>query len=329
MKSSGSAAFDDLDLLLPIRQIVAEARQNAEPTVRPIYATPGVAAPGCRMAVFAGSFNPLTLAHEAIVERALDAGECDEAVISIAVHTIDKSEQRGASLLDRLVSLICFARDHKQVSVAVTNLGLYLDQALAYRRAFPNLGGLTFLVGFDKIVQVFDPRYYRDRDGELRQLFELASFTVSPRGENDHSDLNRLLQNPSNRPFSAMVGWLPVASDFTRLSSSALRSAAGGIGSEQGLSRHARAAVEAGAYSNDIPRQRWYEARQVLIEAIAQMDEDVQRRIDFERFMGWFRNGDGRAGSILEQLGEGSSVSEIEGLLATAGVLRRYERESG
>ena len=329
MKPSGYAAFDDLDLLLSVRRSVAQARQGAAPTVQPIYTTPGVVAPGCGLAVFAGSFNPLTMAHEALVEQALNAAEFDEAVISIAVNTIDKTDQQGASLVDRLVTLTSLARAHQRVSVAVTNLGLYLDQAIAYRQAFPDLGGLTFLVGFDKIVQIFDPRYYQDRDGELGRLFQLARFTVAPRGDNDRSDLQCLLQTSSNRRFAAMVGWLPLASEFTRMSSSALRSAAGGIGSGRGLSPHAWPAVEAGAYSTDADLRRRYELRQALIEAIAQMGDDVHRRIDFGRLMQWLRAGDRRIRPIVDDLGKGRPISDLAESLARAGVLAMCNQGHG
>ena len=300
---------------------MGQLRRSVAPTVQSIYATPGLAAPGCRLAVFAGSFNPLTTAHEALVEQALATNQCDEAVISIAVHTIDKADQPGASLVDRLISLTSLARAHKRVSVAATNLGLYLDQAIAYREAFPNLGGLTFLVGFDKIVQIFDPRYYRDRDRELHELFKSARFAVAPRGDNDRADLDRLLETASNRPFSAMVGWLPLASDFTRLSSSTLRRAAGGIEAGQGLSHHALPAVEAGAYSADADLKRRYEARQALIEAAALMGNGLRRRIDFRTLMQWLRAGDRRIRPIVEKLAAGRPISEIEESLAGAGVL--------
>ena len=326
MNSPGFAAFDDLDLALSIRHSVAQLRQSAAPTVRPIYVAPGITAPGCRMAVFAGSFNPLTIAHEAVIEQALGTVQCDEAVVSIAVHTIDKTEQQGASLVDRLVSLTSLARAHQRVSVAVTNLGLYLDQAIAYRKAFPKLGGLTFLVGFDKIVQILDPRYYQDRDRELGQLFRLARFMVAPRGDNDRSDLDLLLSSPPNQSFSAMVGWLPLGSDFTRLSSSALRSSAGAIAEQYGLSRHAAPAISAGAYSNQTLDKWRYGTRQALIEAIAPMRNDLQRRVDFATLMQWLRVGDGRIRPIVDELGNGRPGSGVEESMARAGILSRDPR---
>ena len=326
MNSPGFAAFDDLDLALSIRHSVAQLRQSAAPIVKVMYATPGLAAPGRRMAVFAGSFNPLTIAHEAVIEQALGTDQCDEAVVSIAVHTIDKTEQQGASLVDRLVSLTSLARAHQRVSVAVTNLGLYLDQAIAYRKAFPKLGGLTFLVGFDKIVQILDPRYYQDRDRELGQLFRLARFMVAPRGDNDRSELDLLLSSPPNQSFSAMVGWLPLGSDFTRLSSSALRSAAGAIAEQYGLSRHAAPAISAGAYSNQTLDKWRYGTRQALIEAIAPMRNDLQRRVDFATLMQWLRVGDGRIRPIVDELGNGRPGSGVEESMARAGILSRDPR---
>ena len=323
MNSPGFAAFDDLGLALSIRHSVAQLRQSAAPIVKVMYATPGLAAPGRRMAVFAGSFNPLTIAHEAVIEQALGTDQCDEAVVSIAVHTIDKAEQQGASLVDRLVSLTNLARAHQRVSVAVTNLGLYLDQAIAYRKAFPKLGGLTFLVGFDKIVQILDPRYYQDRDRELGQLFRLARFMVAPRGDNDRSELDLLLSSPPNQSFSAMVGWLPLGSDFTRLSSSALRSAAGPIAEQYGLSRHAAPAISAGAYSNETLDKWRYGTRQALIEAIASMRDDLQRRVDFATLMQWLRVGDGRIRPIVDQLDDGRPGSGVEESMARAGILSR------
>ncbi len=321
MKSSGYAAFDDLELALSIRRSVTQLGESAAPRVQALHTTPGVGAPGCRLAVFAGSFNPLTTAHEALVEQALTTDQCDEVVISIAVNTIDKADQAGASLVDRLISLTSLARVHKHVSVAVTNLGLYLDQAIAYREAFPDLGGLTFLVGFDKIVQIFDPRYYRDRDRELHKLFQSARFAVAPRGDNDRADLDRLLETSSNRPFAAMVGWLPLGRDFTRLSSTALRSAAGGIEAGHGLSQHALPAVEAGAYSVDGDLKRRYEARQAMIEVAALMGNGLRQRIDFRTLMRWLRTGDRRVKPIVDKLTAGRPVSTIEETLAGAGIL--------
>ena len=37
------------------------------------------------------------------------------------------------------------------------------------------------IYGYDKVVQIFDPRYYDDRDAALDRLFALSSLLVAPR----------------------------------------------------------------------------------------------------------------------------------------------------
>ena len=38
---------------------------------------------------------------------------------------------------------------------------------------------LTLLVGYDKVVQILDPKYYDDRDAALHELFALARLLVT------------------------------------------------------------------------------------------------------------------------------------------------------
>ena len=102
-------------------------------------------------------------------------------MFAVATRTIDKERAEGALLEDRLLVLKLEARARRDWAVALVNRGLYVDQAELFRGALPGLRDLTFLVGFDKIVQIFDPRYYDDREAALGRLFGLASFAVAPR----------------------------------------------------------------------------------------------------------------------------------------------------
>ena len=98
-----------------------------------------------------------------------------------------------------------------------------MDQALAAHTRWPDLDTLLFLVGYDKIVQIFDPRYYDDRDAALRKLFGLASFLVAPRDDATADDLAALLSRPENRPFAGRVRSLPLPSAVAAVSSTGLR----------------------------------------------------------------------------------------------------------
>ena len=84
--------------------------------------------------------------------------------LGLARVTVDKEQIAGTLLEDRLVALRHFVQDQPRYGVLLFNRGLYVDQALAAHAQWPDLDTLLFLVGYDKIVQIFDPRYYDDRD---------------------------------------------------------------------------------------------------------------------------------------------------------------------
>jgi nicotinic acid mononucleotide adenylyltransferase len=115
--------------------------------------------------------------------------------------------------------------EQPRFAVILTSRGLYVDQALAVQRAFAPRD-LAFVVGFDKIVQIFDPRYYDDREEALCRLFELARFQVAPRDGTGTAELAALLARPENQPYAARVAWLPLdalAEREQRLSSTLVR----------------------------------------------------------------------------------------------------------
>ena len=54
-------------------------------------------------------------------------------------------------------------------------------------------------------MQIFDPRYYDDREAALRRLFGQAAFLVAPRDEHSAADLAALLGRPQNAPYAGRV----------------------------------------------------------------------------------------------------------------------------
>ncbi len=214
----------DLPTLLELRRAVRDLDPARPPTVRVIARPAG--APARRQAFLPGSFNPPTNAHLALAASALAAGQVDALDYLIATRTVDKEKVDGATLADRLALLSEIARARANEGVVLVNRGLYVDQAELLRRAQPEIEELWFVVGFDKILQIFEPRYYADRDAALTRLFALARFLVAPRGTADAGDLAALLNEPRNRPFASAVQPLPLAPEYRALSSSRLRAAA-------------------------------------------------------------------------------------------------------
>jgi nicotinamide-nucleotide adenylyltransferase len=159
--------------------------------------------------VLAGSFDPLTNAHIALAQAALGAGGCDLVYLALSRHTVDKEARVRPSDADRALLLRLYVRGHPRLGILLFNRGLYADQAIAARAAFPEAGAIRFIVGFDKARQIFDPRYYTDRDAALRTLFGNVSLLVAPRATDSMDDLATLLDRPENRQFRDTVRALP------------------------------------------------------------------------------------------------------------------------
>jgi nicotinic acid mononucleotide adenylyltransferase len=176
-----------------------------------------------RVGVLAGSFNPPTIAHVDLAERARAADRLDVVIWSISRVTVDKETVTRAPLEDRLIVLSALCDQTPAMAVAVVNRGLYADQAEALRAALPQASELAFILGFDKIVQVVDPHYYADRDAALDRLFSLTDVLVAPRGTATERDLADLFARPDLQRWAAHVRALPFDPALRAISSTGVR----------------------------------------------------------------------------------------------------------
>lgn len=179
-----------------------------------------------RVGVFAGSFNPLTRAHVALVNAALRSAHLDVIIWACAAVSVDKERVERAALVDRLAQMRAFVAGRRRDALALLNRGLYVDEARTIRTLLSPTAELTLLVGYDKIVQIFDPKYYDDRDAALRELFSLARLLVAPRGDDGAEALAALLAQPENRRFAAHVSYLGEPPAWLRDSSTEARALA-------------------------------------------------------------------------------------------------------
>jgi len=192
--------------------------------------------------VLAGAFDPPTRAHLTLAHAVLRAG-AGAFLFSLAVRTIDKEASAVAGVAPRLDMLGALAARRRHVGVVVCNRGLYVDQAqalgdLGFRRP-------RFAIGIDKVPQLFDARYYRDRDAALRRLFELASFLVVPRGGAGAEELARFMALPAQRDYLGVIEMLPL----TAREEQAMRDVS---------STHVRALLaQHGKWQPLVPREIW------------------------------------------------------------------------
>jgi nicotinic acid mononucleotide adenylyltransferase len=178
-----------------------------------------------RVVALPGSFNPPHRAHFALLDAAREAWQADAAAFVLSARTVDKEQVSGLWLEDRLWLMCQLAGEAagQATGVVVTNRGLYAEQAVALHALCPGLQALAFVTGYDKIVQIFDPRYYDDRDAALDLLFSRASFLVAPRAAASAADLAALLGRPENSRYAPQVQVLPIAGDLAEVSSTRAR----------------------------------------------------------------------------------------------------------
>jgi nicotinamide-nucleotide adenylyltransferase len=188
---------------------------------------PGSPTPEGNIIVFPGSFNPPTTAHLALLEQAWQYARAHGPMhiyAAISKHTTDKESVQRPLLLDRIILLETLLRHRvRHTGIMLFNRGLYVEQAEGVHDAFPQVTKLYFLIGFDKIVQIFDPRYYNDRDRALHELFALAEFLVAPRGEAGSASLTELVDQPANRQFARHIHALPLSAAYRDISSTGIR----------------------------------------------------------------------------------------------------------
>jgi nicotinamide-nucleotide adenylyltransferase len=213
--------FEDYGRLAEHGRALARLAGAQEPAAQLIAGARPV--PGARLGLLAGSFNPPTVAHQRLAEAGLASGALDHVWYALSTRTVDKEIISGALLEDRLLLLDLLTEQQPRLGTIALNRGLYVDQARIMWAAYPDLGALVFLVGFDKIVQIFDPRYYDDRDAALSALFQLAGFLVAPRGDDEGPALARLLNQPQNKPFAHAVQPLDLPVDLREIASSTIR----------------------------------------------------------------------------------------------------------
>ncbi|MFP5224380.1 MAG: nicotinate-nicotinamide nucleotide adenylyltransferase [Actinomycetota bacterium] len=169
------------------------------------------------VALIPGSFNPPTSAHSALAELARSEGYRSSWFV-YARRTLAKAPS-GLIPEDRLLAMRLACSDG--VGTAVSSHGLLVDQAEAAWRAF-DAGEIGFVIGSDKFEQLFEDRWYPDRDEALERLFARAVVIVAPR--HGHGEKVRyLLQRPDVRRFSSRIEVRHLHPSVSEISSTRVR----------------------------------------------------------------------------------------------------------
>jgi nicotinic acid mononucleotide adenylyltransferase len=182
----------------------------------------GIAGKPGRLLCLSASFNPLTVAHVWLVREASRLAPPDEVLLLLAKANVDK-EAEGFPLGRRLTLLRRYAESHPTFSVAAVSHGRFVDKAQAILPHYPQGTRLSFILGFDTLIRLFDPKYYADRDASLTTLFAACDFVVANRVPDPPEAVASFLARPDVAPYAPRIQVIRLPEEIAAISATAIR----------------------------------------------------------------------------------------------------------
>lgn len=311
MAAEGRLDAYDLATLFAHRSVLEDLDPDGPPRLVVLRGAPAIGS----IAVFPGSFNPPTSAHLLLAERARREGfGC--VLFVLARNTVGK-EASGLIPEDRLLALR-FIAQRAGMGVAVCSSGMYVDMADAAAMLYPG-SEAAFLIGSDKVREIFDPSYYADRDDALDALFARTRLIVAPRTD-DGEKVGEILDRAENRRWADHVSVLPLHPAVSDLSSTRVRGLLQSGAEPTGLVPSAVGTFlgEVGAFARAEPSGAEeidrYQLRAQLLDALWDAREWAVRAADFRalvrlsmdpgdegrRLRGMLANGGARAEELAQ-----------------------------
>jgi nicotinamide-nucleotide adenylyltransferase len=210
---------------LPVR--IADLLAGLSPTEPPRLAflrraPAGIGIRPGTLLCLSASFNPMTVAHAVLIREGSRLVCPQETLLLLATANVDKGGE-GLPLERRLDLLLRFAESRPEVSVAAVGHGRFVDKLEAIRAAYPPGTRVVFLLGFDTLVRLFDPKYYADRDASLSRLFDAGECIVANRGADAPSAVEAFLVRPEVAPFAHRIHVVRFPMDLAAVSATEVR----------------------------------------------------------------------------------------------------------
>jgi nicotinamide-nucleotide adenylyltransferase len=209
--------------LAAIDQLLAGLVRPGPPRAGFVRRAPaGIRAGGCVLLCLSASFNPITVAHLALLQTAESALPPDESLLLLSVANVDKAPS-GLPLPTRVRILEAVAAAKPGISVALASHGRFLDKAQALRAHYPPDTRCVFVVGFDTLVRLFDPRYYDDLPGSLAVLFAASEFVAANRQPAPPEALRGFLRRPEVAPYAHRIHPVTLPAGVAAISATEVR----------------------------------------------------------------------------------------------------------
>lgn len=168
------------------------------------------------------SFNPVTLAHLQLIQAAARVAPPDEVLLLLSLANVDKG-MSGLPLERRVRLLLALAERRPAFSVALASHGRFVEKLAAIRAAYPEGARPVFLLGFDTLVRLFEPRYYADRDAALAALFAGSRCLAANRAPHGPGAVAEFLARPEVAPYAGRIGILELPDVVAAVSATEVR----------------------------------------------------------------------------------------------------------
>jgi len=182
----------------------------------------GLGRDGGTLLCLSASFNPMTTAHAGLIREASRVYSPGEVLLLLAVANVDKAV-RGLPLTARLDLLRRFAESRPTFSVAAVGHGRFVDKMNAILSAYPAGTRLVFLLGFDTLVRLFDPKYYTHPTDALSRLFEGSECVVANRDPEPPEAIAAFLARADVAPFAHRIRVIRLSADLAAVSATDVR----------------------------------------------------------------------------------------------------------
>jgi nicotinate-nucleotide adenylyltransferase len=161
-----------------------------------------------RLAVFPGTFNPMTVAHQAMAHAAL--AQADEVVL-VLPRVLPHKDYSGATFESRAEMLCAAVGGNEPISVAASEKGLFVEIAAECREAYGPAVSLAFLCGRDAAERIAGWDYGRS-EAFPEMLGQFHLLVAARQGEYEPPEELR-----------AAVRRLTVAGEYDEVSASEVR----------------------------------------------------------------------------------------------------------
>ncbi|KAI8361914.1 hypothetical protein B0O80DRAFT_492953 [Mortierella sp. GBAus27b] len=175
-----------------------------------------------RIAVLDSSFNPPTKAHYHLLRVAATLG-CDAVLLLLATNNVDKG-QASSSAVERLEMMEAMALDSirngehpalQHMAVGLTVHARFMDKAQPILDCYPpDTVQLSWIMGHDTMIRLFDPKYYKDVHADMAPFFERCDVICSSRpGYGSREEMTRFVEQSGHKD---KVTLIDIAKETTR-----------------------------------------------------------------------------------------------------------------